>query len=36
VKLGAMAESEAVFEKTLWQPLEQGYTATFGVGGDEP
>jgi 3-deoxy-D-manno-octulosonic acid kinase len=36
VKLGAMAESEAVFEKTLWQPLEQGYAATFGVGGDEP
>ena len=36
VKLGAMAESEAVFERTLWQPLEQAYAATFGVGGDEP
>lgn len=36
LKLGAGAEGEAVFEKTVWQPLAQGYAAAFGVGGDAP
>jgi len=36
LKLGAAAESEAVFDKTLWQPLEHAYRASFGVGGDAP
>ncbi|MGO4700354.1 3-deoxy-D-manno-octulosonic acid kinase [Dyella sp. 2RAB6] len=36
LKLGAAGEGEAVFEKTVWQPLAQSYAATFGVGGDAP
>jgi len=36
VKLGATANSEEVFEKTIWQPLSQSYAAAFGVSGDAP
>ena len=34
VKLGAAAQGEEVFEKTMWRPLLQNYEASLGVAGD--